>query len=264
MNKDLQALIELQQIDLKIIESERRIQSVPYQIQEVDQAIQQSASHLLSLKNQQTEKQKLRRQDDVEVETLRLKLIKYKDQLMSVKNNREYSAMLKEIENCEGEIKKVEDRILENMVTVENLGEEIQAAEKQFKLEECELLRQKQELEALASNHQHDHQELMAIQSGIEEQIKRSWLLEYRKISERRNGIGLAEAKNGCCMVCRVRMRPQVFTDIRMGDNLRHCDNCGRILYRLDPIRPVSGPEPLSEEEASLPEEETESITESA
>ena len=240
MTSDLQALIELQQIDLNIIESDRRIQSVPSQIQEVNLAIQKAAEQLNSFKEQLAEKQKLRRQKELEVESLRVKLAKYKDQLMTVKNNREYSAMLKEIEVCEGEIRKSEDQILESMEVIDGLLAGIQEAEASFQSDEGKLLSQRRELEALAANHQSAHQELLRIRADTERRVNREWLDQYRRVAERRNGIGLAEAQDGCCMVCRVRLRPQVYTDIRKGDSLRHCDSCGRILYRLIPPKPAS------------------------
>jgi predicted nucleic acid-binding Zn-ribbon protein len=174
---------------------------------------------------------------------------------MSVKNNREYSAMLKEIQGCESEIKKTEDRILESMVAIDTLGQESKDEEEQFRKEEKQLLEQRRELESLAENHQSDHDQLLAVQSAIEERIKHPWLLEYRKISEKRNGVGLAEAKDGYCTVCRVRLRAQVYTDVRVGDSLRYCDSCGRILYRLMPSKPAAAiAESAREEGISLPE----------
>jgi uncharacterized protein len=244
---DLQALIDLQQIDLNIIESDRRIQSIPLQLQEIDSAIQKAAEQLNSFKDQLSEKQKLRRQDELEAESLRAKLSKYKEQLMAVKNNREYSAMLKEIELCEAEIRKTEDRILESMEAIEGCLKGIKDSESIFQQDEGKLLSQRRELEAIATNHQEAHDELLAVRAGAEKRVNKEWLGQYRRIAERRNGIGLAEAQGGCCMVCRVRLRPQVYTDIRKGDVLRQCDSCGRILYRLPSPKPAT-PEPMNQE----------------
>ncbi len=254
MIADLQALIDLQQIDLNILESDRRIQSIPLQLQEIDSSIEKAAEQLNSLKEQLAEKQKQRRQDELEVESLKIKLAKYKEQLMAVKNNREYSAMLKEIELCETEIRKTEDRILESMETIEACLNGIKESEGVFKQDEGKLLIQRRELEAIAANHQQAHDGLLAIRAEAEGKVNRDWLSQYRRIAERRNGIGLAEAQGGCCMVCRVRLRPQVYTDIRNGDVLRQCDSCGRILYRLPSPKPPV-PEPAGREASHAADE---------
>ena len=41
----------------------------------------------------------------------------------------------------------------------------------------------------------------------------------------------MAEARDGTCSVCHVRMRPQVYNEVRRGDTLIQCESCQRILY---------------------------------
>ena len=50
-------------------------------------------------------------------------------------------------------------------------------------------------------------------------------------VSKRRNGVAMAEAKDGICSVCHVRLRPQVFNTVRRNEALMQCDSCQRILY---------------------------------
>jgi predicted nucleic acid-binding Zn-ribbon protein len=54
----------------------------------------------------------------------------------------------------------------------------------------------------------------------------------YNRISARiRDGVAVAEARNGACTACYMALRPQVMADIRRGDEVITCDNCNRILY---------------------------------
>jgi predicted nucleic acid-binding Zn-ribbon protein len=46
-----------------------------------------------------------------------------------------------------------------------------------------------------------------------------------------RSGFALAEARDYSCMACRMKIRPQVFADIRRGESIITCESCGRILY---------------------------------
>ena len=56
-------------------------------------------------------------------------------------------------------------------------------------------------------------------------------LATYEIAAAKRQGIAVAEAKDGGCLVCHVRMRPQMFNEVRRGENLIQCESCMRILY---------------------------------
>jgi predicted nucleic acid-binding Zn-ribbon protein len=54
----------------------------------------------------------------------------------------------------------------------------------------------------------------------------------YKRISARiRDGVAMAEARNGACTACYMALRPQVMADVRRGNEVITCDNCNRILY---------------------------------
>jgi predicted nucleic acid-binding Zn-ribbon protein len=54
---------------------------------------------------------------------------------------------------------------------------------------------------------------------------------DYKRIAKTRGGIAMAEAIEERCQVCMVRLRPQVFQELRMGEKIFHCESCRRILY---------------------------------
>src|SRR4029453_14637086 len=54
----------------------------------------------------------------------------------------------------------------------------------------------------------------------------------YKRISARiRDGVAVAEARNGSCTACFMALRPQVMAEVRRGAEIITCDNCSRILY---------------------------------
>ena len=53
----------------------------------------------------------------------------------------------------------------------------------------------------------------------------------FEKVSRRRQGVAVAEARGGVCTICHVRLRPQVFNEVRRNDQIIQCDTCNRILY---------------------------------
>ena len=54
----------------------------------------------------------------------------------------------------------------------------------------------------------------------------------YARIKARiRDGVAVAEARNRSCSACFMALRPQMMAEIRRGEDVITCDNCGRILY---------------------------------
>jgi predicted nucleic acid-binding Zn-ribbon protein len=54
----------------------------------------------------------------------------------------------------------------------------------------------------------------------------------YVRISARiRDGVAVAQARNGACMACFMALRPQAMAQVRRGEEVVTCDNCNRILY---------------------------------
>jgi predicted nucleic acid-binding Zn-ribbon protein len=63
-------------------------------------------------------------------------------------------------------------------------------------------------------------------------------LAVFEKVSRRRNGVAVSEARAGICTICHVRLRPQVFNTVRRNEAIIQCDHCNRILYFV----PVAAP----------------------
>ena len=59
----------------------------------------------------------------------------------------------------------------------------------------------------------------------------------------RRNGVAVAEARDGICTICHVRLRPQVFNNVLRNDQIIQCDSCNRILYFV-PTAAAAAPAP--------------------
>jgi predicted nucleic acid-binding Zn-ribbon protein len=79
---------------------------------------------------------------------------------------------------------------------------------------------------------QHQLEEARANRERLLKQLPKNWSSLYNRISARiRDGVAVAEAKNGACTACYMALRPQVMSDVRRGDEVITCDNCNRILY---------------------------------
>jgi uncharacterized protein len=231
VNPDLRNLIALQDIDTKIVTSKKQISEIPEKTQvhrdELSQA-EQAHQGRVAL-NQERAKQRRSRESDVEL--MRTKLSRLKDQLMTVKTNKEYTAMLHEIQGVEGQIRVAEDGILEIMEQMESVEDKLAQEERELKARKVELEAQISKMELAVPMLTAEVARLHEEKGALEGRIGAELLARYRRIADARKGVALAEAKAELCTACHVRIRPQVFADLLRTEEIQVCDSCSRILF---------------------------------
>ena len=84
--------------------------------------------------------------------------------------------------------------------------------------------------------------------SALVAAIDSKLLAMFEQVARKRNGIAVAEARDGVCTICHVRLRPQVFNTVRRNDDIVQCDHCNRILYFVPaPSAPAGTPDSVSQ-----------------
>ncbi len=243
-------LIALQKVDSSIQEERARIAMVPEKVAALDARLQQYEDKLEARNHDLEEATKDRRTQEGELQSINDKLSKYQGQLMEVKSNEAYTAILKEIDGTKKEIDEHEERILEDMLSVDDLAAEIKELEKQFQADKILLGQQKTEVEAAgreAEDHlRQDEEERKRLASSLDEITLKS----YERVATMRGGLAVVEVREELCLGCRVKIRPQVFEEVRTGAGLRQCDSCTRFLYVTEEFageeakKPVEGDTP--------------------
>jgi uncharacterized protein len=231
VNPDLRNLIALQDIDTKIVALKKQISETPEKTaayREECQKMEKAHEGRVALNHELT---KQRRTREADVEMMRTKLSRLKEQLMTVKTNKEYTAMLHEIQMAEAQIRTVEDGILEIMEQMESLEDTLAQEEKVLKARQAELEALIRKLEEAAPLLEAEVVGLQGEKAAMEKQIESELLARYRRIADARRGIALAEAKDELCSACHVRIRPQVFADLFRAQAIHVCDSCSRILF---------------------------------
>ncbi len=231
MNPDLDRLIRLQQLESAADDARRKLADHPGRTQALDTRLQQARDLVAAIKARVTTAQDKRRADEKEVATVQTRLAKYKDQLLEVKTNREYTAILHEIETAQNDIKAREDRILEIMVESDELNAEVKKAEADLKSAEKEIAAQRAALAKEMNELQAEIDRTAAARSALVSQIDRGALAIFETTARGRKGVAVAEARNGLCTICHVRLRPQVFNEVTKNASIIQCDSCRRILY---------------------------------
>ena len=231
VNPDLRNLVALQDFELKIAVLHKQVSDIPNTTQSLEneqkriKAVhEEGVAHSKEMGNR-------RRALEGQVELLRTKLSRLKDQLMAVKTNKEYTAMLHEIQTAEGQIRDEEDKILEVMEEMEGQETELKRAEQVMLKQSAEFQESIRKTKESAPLLEAELSRLREAKASLETSINRDLLAQYRRIAEARKGVALAEAKDELCSVCHVRIRPQMYADLLRTENIQTCDSCSRILF---------------------------------
>lgn len=235
MFADLEHLIHLQSLDNASDVARRELEELPARHAEFDSRLTTAEALVSEAKQRLAAAQAARRDLERDLATVQSRLSKYKDQLMEVKTNKEYQAMQHEIATAEREVRSREDRILEQMEVAETETQVLKEAEKAFREAQEAVAAERKALDARRSTLEDTVTRVAGERETLRPKVDREALRLFDHLVERR-GVAVAEARDGHCTFCHVRLRPQVFNEIRRNDKLVQCDSCMRILYYVAPV----------------------------
>ncbi len=231
MNPELRNLIALQDLELKSAELQKQLSDIPLQIQNLNEELERLTSAHEERVATAKELANRKRTLEGQVDMLQTKLARLKDQLMTVKTNKEYTAMLHEIQTAEGLIREEEDKILEVMEEMDARDRDLESAEAEMRTQSAglrEVIRTTGDsIPGLEQQLARLKEEREAVAALIDGEL----LARYRQIAGARKGVAMAEARDELCSCCHVRIRPQMYADLLRTDAILYCDSCSRILF---------------------------------
>jgi predicted nucleic acid-binding Zn-ribbon protein len=231
LNEELSRLISLQEIDVEIKQLKDEIAMLPVRRQELERDFSGSVKEYFDLKEQLETAQNERRHFESELEIEQEKHQKFKNDLMKATNEREYTTAVREIDVARKAISSLETEILKLMEKTEKLEAKIKERTPEIESRRIQVDRQLAEWSAAAATNQQRLDELIALRLPALEALSPRARATYERLSKMRSGFALAEARDYSCLACRMKIRPQVFNDIRRGETIITCESCGRILY---------------------------------
>lgn len=230
MEVDFDNLIALQKIDDELKHISSLLEKIPQHITEIERKLNESDHLVEKAKEKLSLNQKNRRELEVEVKDIKFQITKYKTQLNEVKTNREYSSLLKEIEEATRKVDSFEEKIIGEMLDADDTEKEIQEATRKFNEEEDKCLREKQAFNQRKKELESRIKELNREKENLIPRIPSQQVKLYLDIFKKKNGISLSPVTDEFCSLCHMRIRPQVINELIGRENLIFCENCGRIL----------------------------------
>ena len=164
------------------------------------------------------------------------RLSKFRDQQSAVKTNREYQALGHEIETAQQELGNVEEKVIERMVEADALAAEVKKAEQGLAAQQKEIDAEKKTLGEELSTVEAALKDATGKRNGLIASLPAQLVSLFEQVARARKGVAIALAtRDGLCSACHVRLRPQVFQEVRRNDQIIQCASCNRILYYIPP-----------------------------
>jgi predicted nucleic acid-binding Zn-ribbon protein len=229
---ELSQLIALQNADTNIRRLQAEIGSIPERRAEIEKEFDQRAFEIRDLEQRRDAAFHERARLEKEIFEQKQRAERADRNLMAAKKPDEYTAAIREADAARKQISAFETNVLEQM-------EAFETAENQLKerAPEVEKLRSEMEASFKAFDQQAQQQQKELEQARVDrerllKELPKAMSTLYNRISTRiRDGVAVAEARDGACTACYMALRPQVMADVRRGDEVITCDNCNRILY---------------------------------
>jgi len=229
---ELEQLVALQTLDTSIRRLERELEAIPERRAEIENEFDQRASEIRALENRRDEARHARARLEAETLEQRGRVERAERNLMSSKKTDEYTAAIREADAARKHISNIETQILEQMEALE----QSESALKERAAEIASLNSDRESgLKAFDEETRLKREQLNANRAERERvfnALSKPLSSLYKRISARiRDGVAVAEARNGSCTACFMALRPQVMAEVRRGAEVITCDNCSRILY---------------------------------
>ncbi len=230
MNGDLELLLRLQNIDYDLGELERSKEYIPDMMDNLRREIDDSRERLETTQ-EELARAKLEQKDvELQLAERQEKLRKLQERMMAIKTNKEYDALVSEIDQVKRDIGALESRGMELLEFVENHEKDIRGlsekAEAVAGVNTEQLNSLQQQIDSVGNKIDEKAHERRVLVSEISKQT----MLVYERIHKGKGGAVVVAVKKRACGACYKALPPQRIQEIKIGDRIITCDSCGRML----------------------------------
>jgi predicted nucleic acid-binding Zn-ribbon protein len=235
-NSPLDRLYRLQEILLEVKKKTDKRARTPDHLTHIEAAYKDALKRRQDAGSRLSQEESRRRTLEGEIADLAEKLKKYQQQLVAVKTNREYGALLNEMDGVKREIRQREDEVLSLEESLARTRQATAERDETFPEETAGYEEQMTEWRAEQAILAEEIARAEKAASEIRETLDRRLLSTFDRIARARAGVAVARVamvarQTAACSACNVRLRPQLLSDLRLSKEPILCESCKRILY---------------------------------
>jgi hypothetical protein len=205
--------------------------SLPEKLQQIDEEFQRFKENI-SQSAMRYEKLKTEREEnELKVKKISEAMARSKEKLLDVKTNKEYQAMLKEIETAETSLGELESQIIILMEEMDELSAQVKQDQETLKQAEKNYLDDEKIIEEKLSSVDAESDEWNRKRLALQKNIPEDLLALYEKIRKRNQGVGVIPVWKAVCSGCHMNIPPQLYNELQRSSDLLSCPSCHRIMY---------------------------------
>lgn len=231
MRNDLELLLKLQVIDYDLGELERSKDYLPDMMGNLNREIQDARQKVVDTTAALEEARIKRKTVELEIRTREAELQKYQQQMMSIKTNREYDALVAEIDNIKSAVSTNETELLQTMERIDQLEKDTLAwRDKETAIVENnqkQLLVLQEKMDSIGDK----VSEKRLSRQEIVQSIPVPMMATYERVRKGRGGRAVVVVKKKACSSCFKALTPRKIQEIKRNGHVMTCDYCGSLLY---------------------------------
>jgi len=224
-------LLAVHEVDVQIFGVKKEIADIPVRKKEEETRI---STHRQAVEKAESELklgQASAKEQELEIDSLKDKIIKLRQQQFQIKTNEEFKAIEKEVAVIESKIRGVEDQELDIMETIEGLKKGVTENQESLKKEQWSLDADLKEFDRRAQELEQELARLKSRRNEIASKVDHAWLSAYNRVVERKSD-ALVPLNQGVCGGCHLKLAPSLGHAVLKQTEPVICDFCGRLLYQ--------------------------------
>ena len=227
----MEYLIKLQDIDTKLKDIDDLLGDLPVKVEDLNLQEEEMKNNLLNKKNRLKELEVDMHKKEVGIASLDDKVSKLKDQLFLVTNNKQYDALITEIDHFKSEKTDYEDVLLEYLEEKEETTESIEKIGNDLENLSESLVIRREKLQSIIEESAEEKLLLNKQREKNIQDIDQNTLTIYDRVIEARNGLAVVKLEGYACGGCGAHIPPQIVSEVRAKLSVHTCGVCGRFLY---------------------------------
>ena len=231
LKSQIDNLSRLQVIDSEIYALKAEKEHKPQEVKNLEASFEAKKQHLAELEKGLLDLQKQRKDKELELAAKEEAGKKLQAQLYSLKTNKEYQAMLRQIQDSKADASVIEDKILELLDQSDKVRTETEQEKQRLEEEEKLFLEQKKKIEDRIKEIDERLSQLGGQRAELTPDIEPKILSQYERVLHNRDGLAIVDVKDNTCQGCNMFVPPQVINLIKMYERIVTCEVCNRMLY---------------------------------
>lgn len=231
IEKQLTTLYTLQLIDKTLDKLENIRGELPMEVHDLEDEIAGLETRIENIDSSIEEIKQIIEERKTKINDCNTLLLKYENQQMHIKNNREYVAITKEMELQKLEIMACDKKIKEFKAEISEKEILKKSCDKDLKEKKKDLVDKENELKEIIGETEKEEDTIRQIRNEAEKEIEERLLKAYHKIRNNyTNGMAVVPIERDACGGCFSQVPPQRQLDVKLHLKILVCENCGRIL----------------------------------